>query len=307
MSRKKKRKLLRQQKRKERGGNDMSKIITLTEDMIQAATAEFNERLTKHRAMCGAVQYTKTFEDKNDKAVLYFTQLAWNKMTALLREFSKEVAWHGVASRVDGEENAYVVSDIMVYPQTVGPATVDMDEVAYSKWIVDHDGDERFQSIYFQGHSHVNMPTSPSGTDEKHQEEIISQLGPDDFYIFVIYNKALNRHIRIFDMKKNRMYDNEDVTTEMIWDFDMDGFLEESKGLVKEQYTYRGGYSGYTGGSYTGYQNNDRPVTPGGSGAKSVVTIAEARKGKSVSKPGDAGWNTDGLFGDEENPFAGEK
>lgn len=290
----------------------MSKVIHLTQEMIDTATAEFSEQLAKSRNLCGSVQYTKTFEDKDDKAVLYFTQLAWSKMTALLREFSKEIAWHGVASRVDGEENAYVVSDIMVYPQTVSATSVDMDEIAYAKWIVDHDGDERFNSIYFQGHSHVNMGTSSSSTDLQHQEDIVAQLGPDDFYIFVIYNKSLSRNIRIYDMRKNRMYSDSDVTTQMIWDFDIDGFMEESKGLVKERYAgYQGGgYSGFQGGNYTGSQvggGADRPVTPGSTSGNALAKVNDVSKGKSVSKPGDAGWNTSGLFGDDDTPFADEK
>lgn len=286
----------------------MSRIINLTPEMIEAAKAELGEQLAKGNFTDGKFQFTKTFEESGDKAVLHFTQTAWLKMTTVLKEFSKEVAWHGVAHRVDGDENAYIVSDIMVYPQTVGPATVDMDPVAYSKWIVDHDGDERFNAIRFQGHSHVNMPTSPSGTDMGHQEEILSQLGQDDFYIFVIYNKSLSHDIRIYDLKKNRMYGNADITVKIIWDFDLDGFLEESKAMVKERATY----SNYSGsgsftGNYGGY--SERPVTPAGSDKAIVPAKNGGGATKPVTKPTAGGWSIVGPDGrdDDDSPYPSQK
>lgn len=287
MSSKRTRKLLRRQKRKERSDANMSKIIALTPELIEKMRSESTGPLTRNK-------FTKVFDEKlGEKATLYFTLEAWTKMTALLRECSKEVAWHGVAQRVDGEKNAYRISDIMVYPQTVGPATVDMDEIAYTKWLIEHDGDERFDHIRFQGHSHVNMATSPSATDMQHQEEILSQLGPEDFYVFAIYNKSLSRDIKIYDMATNRMYDTTDVTVKIDWGFDMDGFMEESKSLVKEK-VYS--YTGYQYDSYTGRRGDDsnsRPVTPGGSGSKEMVLASAADHGKPVSRPEDGGWDFD--------------
>ncbi len=292
----------------------MSRIINLTPDMIKAATEEFAEQLAKCTFTDGRFQYTKTFEDKDDKAILYFTQMAWTKMTALLKEFGKEVAWHGAAKRVEGEDNAYLVYDIMVYPQTVGSTTVDMDEVAYSKWIIENIEDERFDHIRFQGHSHVNMPTSPSGTDLDHQKTILSQLRPDDFYIFVIYNKSLSRDIRIYDFSKNRMFGTADVTVEIIYDFDLDGFMTESKALVKERvsngYQGSGGYNGYTGsGGYTGYAGGDsRSVTPGGTN-KSPSAVDNVNKNKPATKPTHGNWNVPGATGFEEDdgPYPAQK
>lgn len=296
----KSRRLLRRQKRKERSSTNMSKIITMTPELIDKLRTESTGPLTRDK-------FTRVFDaNMDEKAVLYFTLEAWTKMTTLLRECSKEVAWHGVAQRVDGEENTYRISDIMVYPQTVGPATVDMDEIAYTKWLIEHDGDERFDHIRFQGHSHVTMPTGPSTTDMQHQEEILSQLGPEDFYIFAIYNKSLSRDIKIYDMAKNRMYDTADVTVKIDWGFDMDGFMEESRSMVTEQ-TY--GYAGYQGGSgyqgsggYQGYSGNARPVTPANSQGKALATADAKAAFKPVGKPGDGGWNTEGLS-DNDSPY----
>lgn len=289
----------------------MSRIIALTPDMIEKMKSEFGEQLGKNRFITGEIRYIKSFEeDKNDKAVLYFTLKAWSKMTALLREFNKEVAWHGVAHRVEGEDNAYKISDIMVYPQTVSPTSVDMDEVAYTKWIIEHDGEEPFDHLRFQGHSHVNMTTSPSSTDMHHQEEILAQLEPDDFYIFAIYNKSLSRDIKIYDMKKNRVYSTADVTVKIDWGFDMEGFMEESKSMVVEKaYSgYDGSYSGFHGdSSYQGAGGDTRPVTPAVSQDKALATTGAKGANKPVSKPGDTGWNVDGLTDEDDSPYPAQK
>lgn len=290
----------------------MSRIIKLTPEMIQAAQAEFGEQLAKCTPADGKFQYTKTFEEKGEKAVLYYTQLAWIKMTALIEAFNcKEVAWHGVARRVDGEDNAYVVSDIVVYPQTVGSATVEMDEASYAKWLIANDGDERFDSLRFQGHSHVDMGVSPSGTDIDHQNKILALLGPDDFYIFAIYNKSLSRAIRIYDLRQNRMFDTADVTVKIIWDFDFDGFMAESKSMVQEKtYPSYSGHTGYSGGGgYTGYQGSEnRPVTPGGT-SKALATVEKPAKNKPATKPGVGNWNIPGQagFDDDDTPYPAQK
>lgn len=118
------------------------------------------------------------FSCGEQKATVFFTPDAWAKMVTLLREFDKEVAWHGVARRGENEEaNEYIISDILVYPQTVSGASVEMDTEEYAKWIMDNAEDDRFNNIHMQGHSHVNMAPNPSSVDLNHQEEILNMLG----------------------------------------------------------------------------------------------------------------------------------
>lgn len=286
----------------------MSKIINLSPEIIEDAKKELGEQLAGTKLTDGKISWSKTLPGFDDKAVLYFTQTAWVKMTALLKEFTKEVAWHGVARRVEDEDNAYEISDIMVYPQTVGPADVDMDPEEYTKWLIAHDGDERFDHIRFQGHSHVDMPPSPSGTDMDHQREILDQLGPDDFYIFAIYNKSLRYDIRIYDFQKNRMFGNADVTVKIIWDLlDLDSFMAESKAVVKERpYAYQGGNSHTYNPMYT--TGDKRPVTPGGTG-KALSSVEEPNKNKPVTKPGTGDWNVpqQAGFDDDDGPYPAQK
>jgi len=172
------------------------------------------------------------------KATLWFTERAWLKMWALVRNFNEEVAWHGVVSRSE-KENEYVVTDIVVYPQTVSGASVEMDVDEYGKWmewLSANFEDKRFNHLHLQGHSHVNMGVFPSETDLKHQEDIVVTLRKNSFYIFVIWNKRNSHNIRIFDKENNIFFDNEDVVCSIIpEDSGVLKFLREAKMLVKDQ------------------------------------------------------------------------
>ena len=224
----------------------MSKFIKITDEQVSETMEEIRRALTNVRLMDGKFNFTRKFET-DAKATVRFTDDAWDKMTKLLRVFDKEVAWHGVCERVDGEENTYLISDIMVYPQVVTGASVDMDETEYAKWLQDNGDDERFYSIHFQGHSHVNMGTSPSGVDLTHQEHIVSQLKRNGFYLFAIYNKRLESTWFIYDMQKNIFFETKDVKVEHA--AEPDTFIRQAKAMVKD---HRPTYTTYTGSEYNG-------------------------------------------------------
>ena len=191
----------------------MSRPIKMTQAYMDECRQDFEKALQLTKLADGKLTFTKTFSIADRKAVLYFTANAWAKMTALIRDFDKEVAWHGVASRGEDEsKDEYIISDIVVYPQTVSGATVEMDTEEYAKWLMDNADDERFENIHMQGHSHVNMAPNPSSVDLNHQEEILNMLGDDDFYIFMIWNKSLSNNIKIYDLKKNVLFEDKDIT-----------------------------------------------------------------------------------------------
>ena len=48
---------------------------------------------------------------------------------------------------------------------------------------------ENINKIRYHGHSHVQMPTSPSTVDVSHMQNLVSSLKEDEFYIFQIFNK----------------------------------------------------------------------------------------------------------------------
>ena len=242
----------------------MAKILKMTPELREQCRIEFQAAIEKALADAkfadGKLSLTKEFGKIDRKAKIYISEIAWMKLTTLLREFSKEVAWHATAYRIPGDKDEYFIKDVLVYPQTVTSATVDMDEELYAKWLMDGvmAEDERFDHIFCQMHSHVNMSVFASGTDEQHQQEILSQLRDTDFYIFMIWNKRLESYMRIYDMEKNILFEKEDIEwCVMDETIGLAQFLEDAKKIVKEK-TYTPTYAGNYGGNYGANQGYGR-------------------------------------------------
>lgn len=235
----------------------MSKLIKATEETIAAARAKFEEAVKLMKSDNGKLTFTLDMGAVDRKATLYFTELAWLKMTGLVSDFSSEVGWHGVARRGDDpEKDEYIVSDIMVYPQEVTGATVTTDQTEYNQWLFSFDNDV-FNHIRFQGHSHVNMGVTPSGTDLSLYSRILDMLGPRDFYIFLIINKSGQMTIKIYDMAKNILFETNDVEVRPFSkEIGLMDFIKQAKEIVKTKAyttpTYSGNYSGSYSGNYSG-------------------------------------------------------
>ncbi len=289
----------------------MSKILNMTPEMIEECKKDFEKSLAMGPLTDGKFNFSKTFESAHKKATVYFTPEAWCKMVMLLQEFNKEVAWHGVAARIDNEEaDEYIISDILVYPQTVAATTVEMDTEKYARWIMENDEDERFYNIHMQGHSHVNMPVSPSSVDLNHQEEIVAQLGPDDFYIFMIYNKSFKSFIKIYDMRKNTLFEDGDVEVRLEGGVvSFEEFIKEAKSLVVEKSYTTPTYNG-AGSSYEPYRP---PVTPAAAdkkkdeGEKGASNWAndkpKSKIGDGWKKPGEGGTQLTLPMDDDDDPY----
>lgn len=244
----------------------MSKPIKMTEQYMAECRADFEKALQLTKLADGKLSFTKVFTCGDRKAAVVFTAGAWAKMALLVKEFDKEVAWHGVAHRAADEAvDEYIIEDIVVYPQEVSGTTVEMDTEKYAEWLMQNADDERFNNIHMQGHSHVNMATSPSSVDLNHQEEILNMLGDDDFYIFMIWNKSFVSTNKIYDLKKNVLFEDKDITVKLEGEHEgLAEFLKTAKDMVKQKsYTYGnyGGYSGYSGNRppYSGTPYNPLP------------------------------------------------
>lgn len=212
------------------------KPIKLTEQQAQYIAEEVLRELKESKLYNGKVNMNYSLPSAAADVKVGFAPTAFAKMMALVYTFDSEVAWHGTATRT---EDGYYIHDIIVYPQTVTGATVNTDQEEYQTWLMELD-DEVFNTVRMQGHSHVNMKTSPSGVDTTHQEAIIDQLEEEDFYIFMIWNKKMEHTILIFDMAKNAMYEDDDVDVYIGEDrFDMQDFLDDAEAnVVKKTYVY---------------------------------------------------------------------
>lgn len=215
----------------------MPRPIKMSEEIIQQMVSEFEKTVRDLKTVDGKVSYTRTvtYKSAGTKVVIDFSPIAFLKMNALIREFSSEVAWHGTVERISPKR--FLVKDILVYPQKVTGATVNTDQEAYAKWMQELD-DETFNSLRFQGHSHVNMGVSPSSTDIENQGRIVSQFGSaDHFYIFMIWNKSMDFSARVFDMSANSIYDTDEVEVEVAGHpFKLAGFIKDAKDAVKSSY-----------------------------------------------------------------------
>lgn len=207
----------------------MSRQIKITDKQKEQMMLDFAKALDDYRAADGKITYeAKLTSEFSNKAVIEITPKAYAKMIALISSFDSEVAWYGCGCRVDKAK--FRITDILVYPQIVTGSTVENDVERYAKWLYDNRDDERFDNIIMQGHSHVNFGTTPSGTDLQHQSEILSDMGQNMFYIFLIWNKKLEKTTKIYDLENNILYDNGDITYSICDDdYDLDAFITEAK------------------------------------------------------------------------------
>lgn len=225
--------------------SEQESLYPVFQEWLKTAKIQNNKVVWEHNIIPTAAENTK-------KARVLFKKKAWEKMRALVKDFSSEVAWHGTVERT-GDFN-FEITDIVVYPQTVTGVTVNTDQEAYEMWLIKQP-DEVFNKLRFQGHSHVNMGVTPSSTDEENMRKLVSQLGEDDFYIFIIINKSHNVNTRIYDMKNNLLFETLDIQVDYEPN-ELDDFIAEAKELVKTKttaYSPTGYRSPYGIGNYGGY------------------------------------------------------
>lgn len=242
----------------------MAREIRVTQTSMDALKAAFLACLEKTKLADGKVKFDYEFGTIDKKCTIRFTESAWEKMWTLVHNFDSEIGWDGVVKR--GEGDTYIISDILVCPQQVTGATVNTDKAEYAAWLGNFvEDDEVFPHLRFQGHSHVNMGVTPSGTDTGGWNELLSQIGDDDFYLFMILNKRGEKTIRLYDYAKNVVYDTADCTVEVAdGEHGLAAFLADAKSKVKPKtYTPANGYgyNGNTWDSYGGYQSTVPPAT----------------------------------------------
>lgn len=263
----------------------MARPITLSKALIDKYIAEFAEELQKVKLSDGKVSFSKelTYEDGGAGATVKFTPSAYAKMLALLDRFKTEVAWHGTVVREP--DNVFRITDILVYPQVVTGATAAMDEEAYDPWFIGLD-DDTANALHMQGHSHVDFACNPSGPDLTSWDRFIRQIPPNGFYIFMIFNKKLERHIKIYDMATNTLFENKDVKVVIDSSEDLEDFIKGAESMVQQRaVSYaapHASYGGYTLGRHSALSALDAKeaaVTAAKKTAPKTTTKAKAKAG----------------------------
>ena len=211
------------------------------------------------------------------KPKVYMTPEVYLQLTRLVHQSSKELAWHGTVTKVGSN---YVIHKILVYPQTVTSTTVDADEEAYAKWLMELD-DETINHLRFQGHSHVNMGASPSGRDTDNWQKFLNLLTPGDFYVFCIANKKEEFYWNIYDTEQNILFENKDITLEVI-DSSGESIIDWASTNI-EKYIHEEtpvSYGSYAHSTTAGGFNSSVHTTP----TQMTVQIIDAQPNKKENK-----------------------
>lgn len=274
----------------------MSKKIKPEQPTIEGIISKFTQWIRSQKVSTDKIKYEYDPAKSDVRATLYFTAAAYMKMQYLIAVFDTEAAWHGVVKRVNDGESTFVVTDILVYPQEVTGATVTTDQIKYQEWLYDLD-DDVFNSLRFQGHSHVNMGVTPSPVDIDNQTSILSQIEDDMFQIFVIWNKKNDRTIKIVDKAMNTIFDTSDVDVKILAEDDRDGFyklMSDAKEMItKKSYTWTSGWYQSKVGSYTSptaasKNEEKKPAT-------STVGVSAVKAAADKVSPQKKGTRADGI------------
>lgn len=195
------------------------KQITLDDNFKQEAIKKFTDYINGlNRYPSNRIDFTTEIENTTKtlaKPTIYISATAYLKMMLYVRDTATEIAWHGTVER-NIKANWYFIKDVFLYPQIDSAATVDTDQEKYQEWLMNIEDDEVFNNIRFQGHSHVNMGTSPSSTDLNMYETFLQVLPKNDYYIFMIMNKSGDLTSLIYDLEKNTIFESEDINIKIL-------------------------------------------------------------------------------------------
>ncbi len=116
----------------------------------------------------------------------------------VIAKCTQEVGWWGTVERIG---NDFLVNKLFVPLQEVHGTETDITAdtmAAMMEEIMAANGDP--STLYYWGHSHVNMGVSPSGQDEDQVAEYLETGMP--FFIRGIYNKAGAAKVDVYDTER---------------------------------------------------------------------------------------------------------
>ena len=216
------------------------KPIKISPEQKEIIIRDFIDQLDKARLSDNkfnyAISLSKVLTKNVIRPTINMTAEAYLKMLALVLTSNDEIGWHGCVNRKD---NVYTIYDIIVYPQQVSAARVTTDEEEYGTWLIKELDDKTFNHLRFQGHSHVNMTTNPSGLDAQMYDSILQTLKQGDYYIFCIMNKSRDVNIWLYDFALNFIFEKEDIDFNILVSGQpLTKWFEEQNKLVKKMTTY---------------------------------------------------------------------
>ena len=204
-------------------------------------------------------------------ATVRISPVAFMKMQTLVMGFDKEVGWFATCEELAPLD--FRIKDVLVFPQYTSGCFVDDerdDPLEFRKWL-DTLTDEQYEQRRLWGHSHVNMGTSPSGTDTdmfQRFAETSCAAQINRFAICVILNNRFDMYWWVKDAKTNQTYTSTKHEVNVMIEVE-DGlsnleYFEEMKGRVRDirpttYFLFNKGYSSYGSGSF----GSNYEVAPG--------------------------------------------
>ena len=205
------------------------------------------------------------------KPKVRFSQKVYQQMRALTEECNIEISAMGIIATDEQKEQAgvkedYYVLELFVVDQECTGVSTDLDDDAFIDLVMElRERGIKSEQVCFWWHSHVNMGTSHSGTDEAQ----IERFDFDEVCISAITNKKGDLNLRI-DMFKPFRYSFEKCPY-VVDQIDLlpDGWAKEmvdkhvrAKKIVPERLNIKkkkGGANSYVGyGSYNNFSS--RPI-----------------------------------------------
>lgn len=135
--------------------------------------------------------------DSLEQPVVYYSEIAWQKILRAIDKCTKEVGWLGTVEKIGKN---YIISDIFVPEQTVHASETDIKADALADLAASLDDPEK---LYYWGHSHVNMGVGPSNQDEEQASEYLEHL---NVFIRGIYNKKGESKVDVYDVENGFVY-----------------------------------------------------------------------------------------------------
>jgi hypothetical protein len=114
---------------------------------------------------------------------------AYQDMTRMVSMFSSEVGWLGTVER---KGNVFLIKEVFLFDQVVDGMANVISAKTLMAWVSNlmeerEDADKIINEMKFWGHSHVNMPTTPSGQDEYQMQ--VFEKRCNDFFLRGIANR----------------------------------------------------------------------------------------------------------------------
>lgn len=119
---------------------------------------------------------------------IFLSRIAYEKIWHYVDLAPEEVGWFGIVREVSG---GYLIEDVFLVEQKVGAVSAELTAAGMAavglEILKRPDAAEILPRIRFWGHSHVDMPTNPSFTDEEQMMNFRKSRHP--YFIGGIFNK----------------------------------------------------------------------------------------------------------------------